>query len=214
MIRFFNSVKDISDEDIQKIWGRILAGEIKEPNSYSYRTLEKLKNMTQKEAECFQLVSSLALQNSRRYFIGSDKELMHKYDAYFSYILQLEEYGLMSMQNLTLTLHVSSSQMDTIYGSGIIGIIKGKDETPRKVVLQIYTFTESGKQLISAIKPKEKTQYVIDCLDHIRKNNQMVSVTAHTINNIDDKGTINYKQKSRKTLNLQGKSALSLCLWY
>lgn len=82
---------------MQKIWIRILAGEIKEPNSYSYRTLEKLKNMTQKKVECFQLVSSLALQNSRRYFILSDKELMHKYDVYFSYILQLEEYGLMSM---------------------------------------------------------------------------------------------------------------------
>ena len=40
MIRFFNSVEDISDESIQKIWGRILAGEIKRPNNYSYRTLE------------------------------------------------------------------------------------------------------------------------------------------------------------------------------
>lgn len=200
MIRFFNSVEDISDEDMQKIWGRILAGEIKEPNFYSYRTLEKLKNMTQKEAECFQLVSSLALQNSGRYFIFSDNELMHKYDVYFSHILKLEECGLMSMQSLTLTLNVSSSQKDIIYNSGIIGIIKGKDETPRKIVLYIYTFTESGKQLISAIKPKEKTQYVIDCLDHIRKSNQMISVTAHTINYIDDKGKINYNQKDILTV--------------
>lgn len=62
MIRFFNSVEDISDESIQKIWGRILAGEIKRPNNYSYRTLEKLKNMTQQEIEHFQLLSSLVLQ--------------------------------------------------------------------------------------------------------------------------------------------------------
>ena len=90
--------------------------------------------------------------------------------------------------------------MEIIYDSRIVGIIKGKDETPCKIVLQIYTFTESGKQLISAIKPKEKTQYAIDCLDYIRKNNQMVSVTAHTINYIDDKGKINYNQKDILTV--------------
>lgn len=90
--------------------------------------------------------------------------------------------------------------MEIIYDSGIVGIIKGKDETPRKIVLQIYTFTKSGKQLISAIKPKEKTQYAIDCLDHIRKNNQMVSVMAHTINYIEDKGKINYNKKDILTV--------------
>ena len=74
MIRFFNSVEDISDESMQKIWGCILAGEIKRPNSYSYRTLEKLKNMTQQEAEHFQLVASLVLRSSGRTFILSNKE--------------------------------------------------------------------------------------------------------------------------------------------
>ena len=50
MFRFFNSVENISNKDMQKIWGHILAGEIKQPNTYSFRTLEKLKNMTQQEA--------------------------------------------------------------------------------------------------------------------------------------------------------------------
>ena len=79
MIRFFNSVEDISDESIQKIWGRILAGEIKRPNNYSYRTLEKLKNMTQQEIEHFQLLSSLVLQVGDKKFILRDKELKNKY---------------------------------------------------------------------------------------------------------------------------------------
>ena len=90
MTRFFNSVEDISDEKMQKIWGRILSGEIKKPSSYSYRTLEKLKNMTQKEAEHFQLLSSLALHCSRGSFILSDNELMSKYNIQFGYILELE----------------------------------------------------------------------------------------------------------------------------
>lgn len=108
MLRFFNSVEDISDEGMQKIWSHILAGEIKKPNSYSYRTLEKLKNMTQQEAEHFQIVSSLALQNGNVKFILEDKELMNKYDVYFTYLLELEECGLMSAQTLSLNLEASS----------------------------------------------------------------------------------------------------------
>ena len=133
MLRFFNSVEDISDEGMQKIWSHILAGEIKKPNSYSYRTLEKLKNMTQQEAEHFQIVSSLALQTGNVKFILEDKELMNKYDVYFTYLLELEECGLMSAQTLSLTLQASSEQADIIYNSRIVGMIKGKEETLKKM---------------------------------------------------------------------------------
>ena len=95
MTRFFNSVEDISDEKMQKIWGRILSGEIKKPNSYSYRTLEKLKNMTQKEAEHFQLLASFALQWSNGSFILSDDELMNKYESF-----QLHRQHLNNHDNL------------------------------------------------------------------------------------------------------------------
>lgn len=51
--RFFSIVEDISDETLHDIWGRILAGEVKRPNSYSLRTLELLRNITKEEAELF-----------------------------------------------------------------------------------------------------------------------------------------------------------------
>ena len=38
IFRFFNAVENISNEDLQKIWGRILAGGIQSPSRYSYRT--------------------------------------------------------------------------------------------------------------------------------------------------------------------------------
>ena len=41
--RFFDSVANVSNEDLQYIWGKVLAGEINQPNSFSLRTLETLK---------------------------------------------------------------------------------------------------------------------------------------------------------------------------
>lgn len=49
--RFFNIVEDVSDEQLQSLWSRILAGEILQPHSYSLRLLEFLRNISKDELE-------------------------------------------------------------------------------------------------------------------------------------------------------------------
>jgi len=46
--------KVIGHEDLQRLWGRLLAEEIKAPGHISYRALDVLKNITGKEAQLFQ----------------------------------------------------------------------------------------------------------------------------------------------------------------
>lgn len=195
MIRFFNSIEDISDEKMQKIWGRILSGEIKNPNSYSYRTLETLKNMTQKEAEHFQLLASLALQCSSGNFILSDDELMNKYDVKFSYILELIECGLINTQVLNLKVKLSNKQMEGINNSKIIGIIKGKEENLKEFSISVYAFTGSGCQLLKAIHPEKNSNYILDCLKLIKKTNQDFDISAYCINKIYSNGDIEYNKE-------------------
>ena len=51
--RFFDAAQDVSSEELQEIWGKILAGEVKSPGQTSLRTLSILRDMTQKEAQDF-----------------------------------------------------------------------------------------------------------------------------------------------------------------
>ena len=62
--RFFNISQDVSNEEMQTLWGRILAGEVKQPNSFSLRTLEILKNITHSEAEIFNRLAKMRLEMS------------------------------------------------------------------------------------------------------------------------------------------------------
>lgn len=188
MLRFFNSVEDISNEDMQRIWGRILAGEIKEPNTFSYRTLEKLKNMTQQEAKCFQLVSSLALYGGGKCFILYDDEIMNRHNVHFVNILELEECGLMSAQTLSFTLNSSVNEASGIHNPQIIGIIRGKEDKMKELEIPCYVFTESGSQLMKAISPQVNQQYILDCLEAIRKKHKDFTVTAHNIKSISGNG--------------------------
>ena len=195
MFRFFNSVENISDKDMQTIWGHILAGEIKQPDTYSFRTLEKLKNMTQKEAKDFQMVSSLALQTGGRKFILGEDSILNKHGVYFSHILELEECGLMMTQSLSLEIAASAKEPDIIYNSGLLGSIFGKEDQKQTFSISVYVFTESGSQLIEAIHPEINSQYFIDCMKSIQDNHNNFTVTAHNIILISPEGQISYNKE-------------------
>ena len=53
IVNFFNKSRHISDEEIQIIWARILAGEANTPGSFSRRTINFLDNLDKKDASYF-----------------------------------------------------------------------------------------------------------------------------------------------------------------
>lgn len=59
-MRFFSRAQDISNDDVQEIWAKILAEEVSEPGRISMRTLDVLSNLSKYEAEKFQLACSLS----------------------------------------------------------------------------------------------------------------------------------------------------------
>jgi len=67
--RFFDYAEDISNIEMQELWGKILAGEIKQPKSYSLRTLDIIRNLSEDEARVFMKFASLAINSSGTLFI-------------------------------------------------------------------------------------------------------------------------------------------------
>lgn len=59
--RFFTSAQDISNEQMQHVWGRLLAGEVTIPGSFSLRALDCLRNLTSADASAFSLACQFAL---------------------------------------------------------------------------------------------------------------------------------------------------------
>lgn len=62
--RWRNEAKLIDDEYAQSIWGRILAEEIKHPETISLRTLDTLKNLSKSEAELFNQMGNYVVFNA------------------------------------------------------------------------------------------------------------------------------------------------------
>jgi hypothetical protein len=71
---FFNTAQDVSDADMQNLWGRILAGEVAEPGRTSKRTLEFLKIIDKEEAEAFELMLSVCFKDANGWHFYFDDD--------------------------------------------------------------------------------------------------------------------------------------------
>ena len=59
--RFFNDVQDVSSEEMQRLWAKVLAGEVERPGSTSIRTLSILKHLDKAVADSFRALSSMCI---------------------------------------------------------------------------------------------------------------------------------------------------------
>lgn len=142
---FMDKARLISDEEFQMIWAKILAGEMGNSGSYSLRTLETLKNLSKKEAELFQRLSSFVVWDKERYVVFSNDELLNKHDIYFDDFLQLSECGLFSSNRLSLHFNVNKEQKeDTIRNKGITGILHYTENKKNTLWVDVYMLSEAG----------------------------------------------------------------------
>ena len=74
--RFFRHASDVSDEEAQKTWAKVLAGELQKPGSYSLRTLDILRNITREEADAIRFLKAYTFEGElpQRIVLTSSKE--------------------------------------------------------------------------------------------------------------------------------------------
>lgn len=71
LMRFFDAVGNISNEELQQLWGKVLANEISHPKSCSLRTLDMIRNMPPEEAETFSMLCRYVMQSGDSFYIDS-----------------------------------------------------------------------------------------------------------------------------------------------
>ena len=59
--RFFNYIQDVSSEEMQLLWAKVLAGQIEQPGSVPIRALSILRNLDQASAKLFQVLCSACI---------------------------------------------------------------------------------------------------------------------------------------------------------
>lgn len=191
LMRFFNSVQDISDEKMQLLWGKILAGEIKQPNSFSLRSLDAMTKMSKDEAQLFEKLSSYVINFRGTYAILNDDNLNKRYSIPYKQILALDECGIIdSSAMMSLSLGIDNeTTLEVIYDSQLL-IGAAKDE--RKIRIQIFKLTRIGMEIFKIVGCHYNNEYFGEVAKILARENKEISFSMHKILNKLEDGRVEY----------------------
>lgn len=154
-MRFYDDCGNISNDDLQTIWAKILANEIHVPGSYSFRTLDTLKNISSTEAKLFADICNACVKTKDYVFLLSDEGFLKNYNISYDDILKLTDCGLIN-GNTSLCYHPIVSKAYTILCKNKNWNVLAKlrpNVVGNTVQLTIgaYILTNSGAELYSVI---------------------------------------------------------------
>lgn len=164
---FYDSAKDSSDEEIQVLWGKILAGEIAHHGKFYKRTLSILKNMESEEAKHFvELVPLLITKETVPEFIFQNNEFFQYND-----LQTLMDCGIVNSSDGLYTY----TGLDQVKLPGFKLVSKNNDV--KELQLEGFALTDAGLQLCQLIECNYADEnYVKQLADRLsRRNNKEIS---------------------------------------
>ena len=101
---FFDKCRIVSDDDMQTLWSRILAGEANSPGSYSKRTVNFVSEISKEEAELFSSLCGFyvdlgGVKGVLVFDVGDQIYVSHRIS--FDAVNSLSEIGLIEYNHLT-----------------------------------------------------------------------------------------------------------------
>ena len=186
MTRFFNSVEDISNEDMQILWSRILAGEIKQPNTYSLRTLEVLRNLTPYEANVFQHVCSAVISYNGECFLPTNRNLLRKNSIMHNAILSLQDCGLLMLGTNSVYGVEVNIEGEIFLNNEHLALIIRRKNNRKSMRLKCYPLTRAGIDLASIISAKYSDAFILSLAEYLKEEHKDTVVEVEEISNVDE----------------------------
>lgn len=198
LMRFFDAVSCISNEEMQALWGKVLAGEIKSPGNCSLRTLEIVRNMSSIEAGIFNKLCKYVVNSGDCYFIfdfgfSELNEFNQRSSTYIETsglkysesIIPMIECNLLSVDN-RLATDFKTDRVLSIQNDQVICLVINNEEE-NFISFEPYFLTKSGVELYNIISsmPEFRSSYTypVLCFKELKEMyaSSGLSITAHKI---------------------------------
>lgn len=174
--RFFDCVQDVSSEDMQRLWAKLLSGEVKRPGSVSLRTMDVVRNMTTAEAELYQSLCSFVFEERG---FGIVFHMIDRRDDFpelhHTNLLLCQDSGLLELARTTYTFstpgHLISNNL----------VLKMCDVGKKKMTIDVATLTKAGRELYVISDAPTNELYLRTLANQLRKKDKDFRLLYTTI---------------------------------
>lgn len=152
-VNFYETVGNISDEDMQILWAKILAGEISKTASFSLKTIDVLKNLSKKDAELFENICLYSFKlGSNQIFLPHNDKYLKQYGIQYTSIMKMSELGLLfNNSSISLNVNVSLEPRILFINNELLMTVASNNEKEFTEHIQEYPFTAAGIEIASII---------------------------------------------------------------
>lgn len=150
---FFSSAQDISDADLQKLWGRILASEVDKPGQVGKRTVEVLKTMDRAEAHLFERMLSVSARRGGWFFLfeESAQRFLRKSIGETDFVSHMRDIGILAGEPDLLDQDNSGWTFDFGNLKYRITAKKPADHLLALTICSLRSYSAIGQQLANVI---------------------------------------------------------------
>lgn len=171
----------VTNEDMKKGWAKILAGEIRIPDSFSLRTLNLMSMLSRKEAEVIRKIAQYVVYTSdeEEAYILSSKKIE---EIEFSDILLLGELRIIdSSSELSLNVNRKDEEgFNFLLKNHCTGLFFSSER--EKMFFRIYKFTTIGKEMMKLNDDVElNLDYAREYAEILIKNDPTMTITCSKI---------------------------------
>jgi len=150
LLRWRECAAGVSSDELQQIWGKVLAGEIKSPGCFSLRTLEFLRNLSQAEAQAIERISPFVISNV---LYHGDNAMLEAEGVSFSDLLTMQELGVLAgVDGLGLDIawksDATTSFQKALTCHGAL-ILATAPDASKIIKLNVCSVTAIGRQVLS-----------------------------------------------------------------
>ena len=169
---FFESCKNVSNEEMQSIWARILAGEVVEPGTFNKRTLAFVKTLSPQEAALFTKFCGLLWHDPSNGLIHislSDDELAKKFGISYLDIVELESLGLIRFDASTeINWEAPGVPLIFFYGEPFYFYPKQQNG---KIQINVTPLTKLGSSIATIAGGTRNNEYMNAVFETINSKN-------------------------------------------
>ncbi len=174
--------KDISNEKMQDLIAKIIAGEYNEPGTYAMSTLQIIKMLGKSELELFEKIASLMVDNDRipkeLFTLGeNEKVVMNNLSLDFGSLQALQSLGLILPNDMTRSIPNPDKKILQVRYYEKELIFEAENENYKEIRLPgFYGPSTVGKQILPHLNPKYNETFYQWLKEHYKVPNYKLKI--------------------------------------
>ncbi|WP_239953764.1 DUF2806 domain-containing protein [Pantoea sp. Z09] len=167
----------VSTDEMQSIWARLLAGEVKSPGKFSFRTMEFIKNITKKEAQEIESVLPFIFKEGfifRGYLQSNRTRYIHKWLS-LDILLKMQELGIVQeIHQGNVTINLNGNKGETAFIRCNEKALTFLREGDSDINMPYIAVTQLGIQLAEIAGCNANEEYLLAVGEHLKTQGSQV----------------------------------------